>query len=842
MKKEPGMTKLKCQVLQAIDYSNFYQTRLKGFQVGNNAEAAALCPFHEDHNPSLSVNIGDRSKQGAFYCHACGVKGIVFDFVAQRQSISFDKAIELVASEIGILAANQKPVLVATYDYCDGDGSLLFQVCRYKPKKFRQRRPDGKGEWVWNLGSVQRVLYRLPELLASPEATVYLVEGEEDTDRLAKLGFLATTNSGGAKKWKPQYSRTLKGRDVVILPDNDGAGHKHARKVATELLDWAASVKIVPLPGLAKGQDVSDWLDAGHTIDELQELVRSQSTFVENGTPAPHLADAAQADRLIHIVDQENVELFHDEVGECFARISIGGHKEIWPCSSKNFKRWLCLRFWELESKAPTSNTIGGALNVIESRAEFHGQQYHLSNRTAYHEQAIYYDLTDPDWRSVRVTPEGWAIEPNPPVLFRHYAHQAIQIEPKRGGKLSGVLPFVNICDEQQQMLLLIYIVSCYVPNIPHPILLLHGPQGAAKTTLFRMLRRLVDPSEVEVLVFHRHEAQLIQQLSHHLAPYYDNLSDVPGSISDIFARAATGQGFSKRQLYSDDSDIIYKFRRCVGLNGINVVARKPDLLDRCLLFGLEPIEPNRRRTEQELRNDFEAQRPFLLGAAFDALSTAMKILPGVQTPYLPRMADFARWSCAIAEALDYRAEDFMAAYEANIRTRNDEVLNDDVLASIVMGFMETHEEWEGTPSELLAALQDEAGKQSIDTKSKRWPKAPNALSRRLNILKTNLEAAGIRIDVSRGRKRLLTLRRLENTDDTVDTDGDSTTTNTSSTSENHDNDDTSFPCQISSTVSSSHNPPQNQQLDGIDGFDGIFPDSDASAEQAKQIRMQENI
>lgn len=277
MNKPTLLTELKNQVLNKINFHSFYKTRLKGFQVGNNGEATALCPFHEDHRPSLSVNIGDRSKQGAFCCHACGAKGSIFDFVARQDIVARDQAIKQIAAELGIASSKSRGVLVTAYDYRDEKGSLLFQVCRYEPKKFYQRRPDGKDGWVWNLGSVQRVLYRLPELLANPEATVYLVEGEKDADRLAQLSLLATTNSGGAKKWKSQYSKTLKDRDVVILPDNDDAGHKHALKVATELLEFAASVKIVPLPGLAEGQDISDWLDASHTIDELQELVCTES-------------------------------------------------------------------------------------------------------------------------------------------------------------------------------------------------------------------------------------------------------------------------------------------------------------------------------------------------------------------------------------------------------------------------------------------------------------------------------------------------------------------------------------------------------------------------------------
>jgi hypothetical protein len=163
--------------------------------------------------------------------------------------------------------------LVATYSYQDEAGNLLFQVLRYNPKGFSQRRPDGKGGWLYQLEGVRRVLYRLPELAAAPvDRPVYLVEGEKDVDRLAELGLVSTTNPMGAGKWREEYAGVLAGRQVVLLPDNDEAGQEHTRQVCQSLSGKAASLKIVNLPGLAPKGDVSDWLDLGHTATELEKL------------------------------------------------------------------------------------------------------------------------------------------------------------------------------------------------------------------------------------------------------------------------------------------------------------------------------------------------------------------------------------------------------------------------------------------------------------------------------------------------------------------------------------------------------------------------------------------
>jgi hypothetical protein len=106
------------------------------------------------------------------------------------------------------------PQIVAEYDYRGEQGELLFQVVRFEPKDFRQRRPDGHGGWIWGLGNVRRVLYRLPELLKAPsEQPVFVVEGEKDVDALIAMGLSATTCPMGAGKWLPEYSESLRGRD-----------------------------------------------------------------------------------------------------------------------------------------------------------------------------------------------------------------------------------------------------------------------------------------------------------------------------------------------------------------------------------------------------------------------------------------------------------------------------------------------------------------------------------------------------------------------------------------------------------------------------------------------------
>jgi hypothetical protein len=174
---------------------------------------------------------------------------------------------------------------VATYDYTDENGELLFQVCRTPGKDFPQRRPDGKGGWKWSTNGARKVLYRLPEVLEAiaTEHMIVIVEGEKDADNLWRIGVPASCSPGGASKpgqepkWKPEYSEALRDADVVIIPDNDEPGRAHAEAIAYGCVNIAARVRVLDLAKswaeCSRGGDVSDWLAADHTREEFDALV-----------------------------------------------------------------------------------------------------------------------------------------------------------------------------------------------------------------------------------------------------------------------------------------------------------------------------------------------------------------------------------------------------------------------------------------------------------------------------------------------------------------------------------------------------------------------------------------
>lgn len=250
---------------------------------------AAKCPAHEDQRASMSIAKGDDGR-ALLHCHA----GCAPEAITAALGLTLADLMPPRSNGNGAKRATNKATITATYDYINADGELLYQVVRFAPKDFRQRRPDGADGWAWNMQGVQRVLYRLPELTdAGGDSFVFVVEGEKDADNLHAAGVIATTNPGGAGKWAQVDDAPLCGRHVVILPDADAPGRKHAQQVAAALHGKAASVRIVELPG--GGKDASEWLAAGGDVEHLIQMADAAPEWTPDGVGADDSTDTVNA-------------------------------------------------------------------------------------------------------------------------------------------------------------------------------------------------------------------------------------------------------------------------------------------------------------------------------------------------------------------------------------------------------------------------------------------------------------------------------------------------------------------------------------------------------------------
>ncbi len=255
-----------------------FETVLERFGARRSGSGySAKCPSHDDRTASLSINRGDNGGTVIFCQAGCSTPDVL-------------AAVGLTKADLMPARANAvTQQIVATYDYTDEHGALLYQVVRSYPKKFQQRRPDGAGGWIWKLDHVRRVLFGLPELQQQPVA--YIVEGEKDVLALRAIGLVATTNASGAGQWRPDFTAQLTAarvRSVVILPDSDAPGRAHAETVARSCHAATLRVTVLAFRDLPTKGDVSDWIAAGHSRDELIALAEAAPPYEpSHATPAP---------------------------------------------------------------------------------------------------------------------------------------------------------------------------------------------------------------------------------------------------------------------------------------------------------------------------------------------------------------------------------------------------------------------------------------------------------------------------------------------------------------------------------------------------------------------------
>ncbi len=419
--------------------------------------------------------------------------------------------------------------------------------------------------------------------------------------------------------------------------------------------------------------------EAGFASDAPQEAPKETA---EEKTPQP-----TQAKILLRLVEASGAGFFHSTTGDLYASIPVAQHIEVWPLKGESFATWLHRSFYEAMESPVSNEAVSQVISVLSARALFDSPEpIPLSTRVAEHGGAFWYDLTGPEWPFIRITPEGWFVVENPPIIFNRYRHQAAQVMPIPGGDIRKILRHVNL--KGQETLFLCWLVSCFIPGIPHVMLIIFGEKGAAKSTACSLLKAMIDPSALETLTLSSDMRNLAVNLQQHLFLPFDNVSRINEETSDAMCRAITGGGIQTRKLYTDAEDVIFRFMRCLAINGINNVATRPDLLDRSLLVELERIPDSNRRELADIQAAFEADRPAILGGILDMLVKAMAIFPTVKLDRLPRMADFARWGYAIGEALGGLGQEFIDQYEANRAAQNIEAINSYPVATRIEAFM----------------------------------------------------------------------------------------------------------------------------------------------------------
>lgn len=503
---------------------------------------------------------------------------------------------------------------------------------------------------------------------------------------------------------------------------------------------------------------------------EKPSRVSENSTKTKN--PETEVKDESSSSKVAHKIIwhyRKYATLFHDQHGTPFIALEGNGRK-VMPLESENFYNFISSVAFNDYNRSISDTTIKKIVTALKGTAMYgqFAKELHLEVRHfKYNDKTLWYDLGD---SAVVIKPSGWKINFTPPILFKRFAHQERQDDPQPEGSIELLHKYVNIDDDCDWLLFQVFAISCFIPGFPKPLLVLNGAQGSGKSTPLRILKALIDPSKLKSVPVPKSVEELARVSDHHSILFFDNLSKMPMDVSDNLCRLSTGDGFSKRKLYTDDDDVVYELQRPIMFNGINQIITQADLLDRSIPIELQRISEDKRRTEDEIWREFYQDRPYILGAIFDILAKALTIYPTVQLDHLPRMADFAKWGYAIAEAMDgYEGTDFIASYDLVLDRQNEEALQASPVAQAIIKFMEGTYEWEGTVSELARKLDSNDftgfdGELYKLNNSPMWPKEPSALGRSLNRVSVNLKNVGIEIKKRKeNNQRIVKIINLKN-------------------------------------------------------------------------------
>jgi hypothetical protein len=616
---------------------------------------------------------------------------------------------------------------------------------------------NDNGRFRWEVGA-KPCLYGLWRLKRKKRVYTCVVEGESDCHTLWQHGFPAV-GLPGAANWKEEWVRHFTGFEriyVVIEPDEGGEA----------VIKWLRTSEIrdrVRLIRLMKAKDPSKlYLKKPKGFPQAWQSAMKASTPWHEWEPATKTrrTTLSRPQRLLRLAEQAT--LFHTPDGVPFATVPVNEHLDNWPLGSRQFRHWLLSRYYQETKTAPHQQALHEALHVIESRAHFEGLEQFVSVRLAEMEGKIYLDLCNEKWEGLEIDSKGWQVLSSVPVKFRRARGMLPLPVPVRGGSIEQLRPFVNVAAETDWILLLAWLLAALRPRGPHPILVLHGEQGSAKSTTSRVLRALLDPSTAPLRSEPRDVRDMVIAASNGWVMNLDNLSQIPIWLSDALCRLATGGGFSTRELYTDAEEVLFDVQRPVILNGIEELAVRGDLLDRALILYLPPITEQKREAESSFWSQFETARPAILGALLDAVSSALRHLSGVRLEKTPRLADFAFWVTAAERGLGWEEGAFLRAYKRNQSAANDLALDVSPITEVVRSLV-SEAPFEGTASDLLKTLTSLAD-ESI-RRQKGWPPNAQSLSNTLRRLAPNLRKSAIEVGFSRSkdrrRRRLISLREI---------------------------------------------------------------------------------
>jgi ABC-type oligopeptide transport system ATPase subunit len=444
--------------------------------------------------------------------------------------------------------------------------------------------------------------------------------------------------------------------------------------------------------------------------------------------------------------DQKLIELaktnqfYYDNLDRCYAKIS--GVGKLVDIESGEFGGWLSATYFAQYNELPTASKFKILNLFLHNYAKHNGTEIAVHNRVGYDKDAIWLDLVDRSNHAVKITKDGWDMIANPPVYFKKFGHMQQLPIPKKGGKFEELLPFFNITNDEDIVLLFSWIVVSLIPNIQKPFFWLIGEKGTGKTTVAKLVRLLIDPVEGGGLLLGKKPMEVAQQLDHNYLPFFDNFSTISNAVSDLFCLGYSNGNASKRGLFTNADDYHFKLSGSALFACLNLPRIRADFYERSIGITLEKMDTSTRREDMLMMEAFFELRPRIFGALLDVLSKTMEVKPSIHIDRLYRIADFQVWGAAASEAIGFGKDAFLSALERIHENSKEPMPENGILIDEIRQFMNDKQYWEGYPIELLGFIK------ASSSNIKLLPKDASSLGKKIRKVLPNLKGIGIEIDI----------------------------------------------------------------------------------------------
>lgn len=696
----------------------------KPVKTGNGWKAC--CPAHLDNSPSLAVGEG-KDGRVLINCFAkctteavCGALGLkLADLMPKNKSKRDGKRI------------------VATYPYHDEAGKLLFEVVRFEPKDFRQRRPDGKGGWLWNLKGVRRVLYRLPQVKAAVAAgkQVFICEGEKDAAAIVNAGFCATCNAGGAGKWIDEYNADLVSANVVIVSDKDAPGRSHAAQVAASLHGKAACVRVVELPdvGGKPVKDSADYFTVGGHRAEFWELCQAAPIWTPNA-PAKVETASGSGDIAAEIRGEIIEALTDDDLTQTEQRhkisaASVGGLSKIgafyYHATFRDFKSTLFFNRQTKRLERIGSDAFAAWLSglVKVNRAELLFKSIFAEIQTtalsspitsgiepqnfwASRPGAIY--VSCGDGQLVKITGQGVTLCDNGTDGILFAAGRTLPpwklVDPKDPFDVA-LFSNANYLAPHGKDLLRLWMYSFPTNPKSKPPGCIAGDVGSGKTRTAKGIAEFYGLPFIASKVEENGEDDFWPGMDAGGLFVLDNADTRVRWLVDALANAATDGCAQRRKKYTDAEQVILRAKAWLCVTSANPsFASDAGLADRLMVIRLGRREGT--TSDAALSDEIAAIRDAGISHIVTTLSKAMADNTPTPDALNARHPDFAAFAVKIGRALGLEAES-IAALRAAEADKSAFCLENDPIASALVSFIHSAERFTGTASDLAHRLQE---------------------------------------------------------------------------------------------------------------------------------------